>query len=146
MNTDHLDYIRRTSNERLIGYLDGMAQPMLTVYPRAEVESWTIQKTEAEKFLAAGEAATASHAPFLTQVCAAQFGPASDEDRLQQVATKAATVKALADAWAGLAAYVNGLRARTQTLFDAAATGDEVLEVLHNAISEAEVFRQQNGI
>lgn len=142
-----LAFVKQTSIERLISHLNGVGAEIVNRYPMAEVQSWTIQRGEAEAVIAAGEAATLAMAPFLVMVCESHYGPAEDDAaRLAQVHIKAGEVKANADLWAALAAYVNGLRARTQDAIEAAATIPATIEALQLGFSELEVWRANAGI
>lgn len=131
--------------QSIVAHINAITQSTLTAYPAAEVESWTIQKVEAETVLAA-DPATLDMAPFLAGVCSAQFGPADDTARLAQVVDKAASVKANADAWAGMAAYVNGLRARTHAAILAAPDLAGVDAALAAGIAEGDGFKLANGL
>lgn len=143
---DFLDFVKKSNIEKLISHLNGVGASIVQSYPMAEVQSWTIQRNEAIAVIAAGSSATLSMAPFLQMVCEAHYGSASGSTRLAQVKTKAAEVKANADLWAGLAAYVNGLRARTRDAINAATTEAGAHAILHNAFSELEEWRATNGV
>ena len=142
----YLDDVKRVNVERLISHLNGVGASIVQSYPMAEVQSWTIQRAEANAIVSAGSAATLALAPFLTLVCEAQHGTATGAARLAQVKTKAAEVKANADLWAALSAYVNGLRARTQDVIEAAETENAAHAALHAAFAELETWRTSVGI
>jgi hypothetical protein len=147
MTNSWLNYTKQTNIDRLINHLNSVGMSIISAYPMAEVHSWDIQKAEAEKVVAAGNSSTLEMAPFLTMVCEVQFGPVeNDIQRFAQVREKAAQVKANADAWASLSAYVNGLRARTQALIEEADTESDTHRILHEAISELEQFRAAHNI
>ncbi|MHA6692420.1 hypothetical protein [Devosia sp. A449] len=123
---------------------------MLKEYPTAEVQSWTIQKQEAEAVIAGGEAAThgasmtglSSIASFLVSVCEAHRGEVStDAERGAQLWVKAAAIKANAGAWAGLSAYVNGLRARMEDRLALAQTVSDLLVIESENQAELGAFR-----
>lgn len=130
---------------QLVSHLGGVGVEILNAYPTAEVQSWTIQRNEAEAVLAAGANATVEMAPFLTKVCAAHHGP-DETHRLDQVKEKAVAVKANADLWAELAAYVNGLRARAQASIEGASTQEEAYLALGTAFSELGQWRATSGV
>lgn len=129
----------------IVAHINIITNSALTAYPAAEVESWPIQKVEAETILAA-ETPALTMAPFLAGVCQAQFGPADDETRLDQVIEKAGAVKANADAWAAMAAYVNGLRARTQLAILAADDVAGIDAALSAGVAEGDAFKDANGL
>ncbi len=134
---DHLSATKIDANDELIRHINGLTTNTLRMWPEGEVQSWTIQRTEALAVLDAGEAATLDMAPFLTKVCVAQFGEATDAERLTQLQGKAAVVMGYADAWADLAAYLNGLRARTQDAIGEASDAVEVTAIVNAAKAEA---------
>lgn len=140
-----LDGARGAAMRQIVEHINVITASALTAYPAAEVESWPIQLQEANTILQAG-LPNVSMAPFLTGVCTVQFGPADDITRLAQVMEKAHAVKANGDAWAGMAAYVNGLRARVQVNILAADTAEGVTEALNAGIAEGDAFREQNGL
>ena len=140
----HLAHIRHTSNERFLSVLNAAGSVLLTAYPQGEVETWPIQKAEAEALLAAPEPAF-NLAPFLTAVCAAQFGEATDEERLDQLIEKATIVKGHSDRWLAFAAFANGLRARVQIQFENATSQNEIIEILMNGTTELEDYRRDAG-
>jgi hypothetical protein len=140
-----LETHRAAAMRSIVSHINTITSSALTAYPAAEVESWPIQKAEAEAVLAA-ETPTLAMAPFLTGVCQAQFGPADDAARLAQLIEKAQAVKANADVWGNMAAYVNGLRARTQMAIMAAEDVAGADAALAAGIAEGEAFREANGL
>ncbi|MBU2533334.1 MAG: hypothetical protein KKB37_11375 [Alphaproteobacteria bacterium] len=134
---DHLSATKNDTNEELILFINGMTTNTLRMWPEGEVQSWTIQRTEALAVLAAGASATLDMAPFLTKVCVAQFGDATDAERLVQLQEKAAIVKGYADAWENMEAYLNGLRARTQDAIGEASDPIEITAIVNAAKAEA---------
>ena len=144
--TDYLAFVKKTNIERLISHLNGIGASIVQSYPMAEVQSWTIQREEANTVIAAGASATLAMAPFLVLVCEAHHGSSTGAARLAQVKAKAAEVKANADLWAALSAYVNGLRARTQDVIEAAETENAAHAALHAAFAELETWRTSVGI
>ena len=142
------DLLQTKDQERvaLITYLNGLTIRLLETYPQAEVESWTVQKVEAEAILAAGDDATLAMAPFLTKVCLYHHGASDDVSRLAQVKIKAEAVHANAESWAEAAAFVNGLRARTEEAMALATTIEEVSDIMSSMRLEVEQFRQVAGI
>ncbi|WP_162783402.1 hypothetical protein [Devosia naphthalenivorans] len=136
---------RASAMAEIVRHIDVITESALTAYPRAEVESWSIQKAEAEAVLAA-DPPTLAMAPFLVGVCEAQFGPADDATRLAQLVEKAQAVKANADAWGAMAAYVNGLRARTQLAILGAGDIAGIDAALAAGVSEGEAFRAQQEL
>ena len=143
----YLDYTKKTSVERFISVLDGVGSSIVHRYPSSEVQSWTLQKTEAEKFLATPVAQrTVGTAPFIAQVCRAHHGYVNDATLLQQIADKSVIILANAELWAMITAYVNGFRAKVEDLIEAATTEDEVLSILHQSITELEQFRNQYSV
>jgi len=140
-----LEAHRSSAMRRIVDHINVVTQSALTAYPAAEVESWPIQKVEAETILAAA-LPTLTMAPFLVGVCQAQFGPADDAARLDQVLEKAGAVKSNADSWAAMAAYVNGLRARTQLAILGAEDVAGIDAALAAGVAEGEAFKEAHGL
>lgn len=147
---DFLGHVKQVTMERIVSHMNGVGQSIISQYPMAEVQSWTIQREEAERIVATGELSVLSYtevqavsaAPFLVAVCAAQFGPAVPfQVRATQLWAKAVAVKANADLWAALSAFVNGLRARTADQVAAATTQDEVFTIESTTATELAAFR-----
>jgi len=140
-----LGHIKQITMERFISHLNGVGAGIVSSYPMAEVQSWTIQRNEAESVLPLVEPASTTVlqlAPFLKEVVLAQYGLEEDEAVLAGlVLAKAGEVKANADRWAAIAAYVNGLRARVLLLLDAAETTETVLTIESEAQTELSNFR-----
>lgn len=136
---------RAAAMRSIVDHINIITASALTAYPAAEVESWPIQKAEAETILAT-DPPTLAMAPFLVGVCMAQFGPADDDTRLAQVIEKAGAVKENADTWAAMAAYVNGLRARTQLAILGAADVAGIEAALAAGVAEGDAFREANGL
>lgn len=134
---DHLSSTKNDANEELLRFLNGLTTNQINMWPQAEVQTWPFQNAEASAVVAAGEAATLEMAPFLSMVCAAQFGEATDIERLQQVKDKAVIVNGYAQQWLGMAAYINGLRARVQDAIGAATDPIEVTAIVNDAKAEA---------
>lgn len=144
---DMVQFIRDRSHEQLVVFLTAMTYRTLhVIYPEAEVASWDIQKIEAEKVLLKGSSATLADAPFLTRVCSYHYGAANDVTRLAQLKQKAAIVNANAQGWSEIAAFVNGIRARTVERFAEATTADQVLQALQDAYDEGGAFASAAGI
>lgn len=143
---DNLNYAKQEAGQRLIVFLNGVTTNLLARYPIAEVQSWTIQRSEAVALEAAGAGAAVTMAPLLTKVCEFHYGPANGPTRLTQVLAKAQVVRGKSDAWEVVGAFVNGLRARTEDQLDAAQTPVEALEIIQGAMAEANAFRAQAGI
>lgn len=141
-----LGYTKQTSIERLVSHLNGVGASIINAYPMAEVQSWTLQRAEALTVISVDPVGAHLVAPFITKVCEAHFGPATPEERAQQIVTKAGQILANAEVWAALSAYVNGLRARAQDQIEGAGTAAEVNTVLHEVFQELEQFRQTYGI
>lgn len=138
--------------ERIVSHMNGVGASIVSAYPMAEVQSWTIQKGEAEALHVLGAAAVVAMsaaqasetAPFLVAVCLAQFGPPiTDAVLTAQLWEKALEVKANADLWASLSAFVNGLRARASARIAAATSEAEVYEIESGTQSELSAFRNQ---
>lgn len=140
-----LEAHRSAAMRAIVDHINVITASALTAYPAAEVESWPIQKAEAETILAA-DPPTLAMAPFLLGVCQAQFGPADDETRLAQVIEKAGAVKENADTWAAMAAYVNGLRARTQLAILGATDVAGVDAALAAGVTEGDAFKLENRL
>ena len=134
---DHLSATKNDANEELLRHLNGLTTNTLAMWPQAEIQSWFVQRPEAHAIIAAGDAATLDMAPFLAKVCAAQYGETTDDERLAQVKAKAVIVKGYAHAWENMAAYINGLRARTQDAIGAATDPIEVTAIVNEAKIEA---------
>lgn len=134
---DHLSATKNDANAELIRFLNGLSTNTLAMWPDAEVQTWPYQNAEASAIIAAGGAATLEMAPFLVNVCAAQFGEATDVERLVQVRQKAVIVDAYASNWLTMAAYVNGLRARVQDQIGEATDPVEITAILNAAKTEA---------
>lgn len=107
----------------------------LSGYTEGERQSWSTQMAEAAAFLGltqaqllAGEPGTPgtdlSLAPFLAGTCAAEYGPATDEERLAQVNQLAPAVAANAKALSDLSQALIGVR-RSAFVAIAAAEDDE---------------------
>jgi len=141
----HLAHVFLTENRRFLDQINSAGDAIINLYPQVEVLSWPIQKAEVERLMASDQPSL-TMVPFLTQVCAAQFGAASDEERLAQVMTKAEAVNTNANNWAAVAAYLGGLRARTQDRYDLATTAVEILNITVEATMELEEFRRNAGI
>lgn len=149
-----LEHNKKVTLERIVSHMNGVGSDIVQSYPMAEVRSWTIQRGEAEALVALGEAVVlamqaAEHstaAPFLTAVCEAQYGPADLATRSTQLWEKAQAVKANADLWAALSAYVNGLRARTDVRIAAALDVAEVYTIESETQTELSAFRAQYGV
>ena len=150
-----LEHYKQTTLERIVSHMNGVGASIVQSYPMAEVQSWTIQKGEAEAVHGIGEAALAAYsaaqmlgvAPFLVNVCNAHHGPAENDATLAaQLWTKAGQVKANADLWAALSAFVNGLRARASDQIDAATSEIEVYEIESATQTELSAFRANYGV
>lgn len=137
---DLLSFTKQSANKELILHLNGLTTNHLAAYPQAEVQSWDLQKSEAEAVMSAGESATLDLAPFLAAVCAYHLGEATDAERLTQLKQKAAIVQQNATAWALIAQFVNGVRARTQDAIEAASEPTEVNAALIDAKVAAAAF------
>lgn len=139
-----------TARERFVSHLNGVGSSIVANYPMAEVQSWTIQKAEAERLLALASptlAQAAAAAPFLMEVTVIHYGDvATDDERLTQLLTKASEVKANADAWANLSAFVNGLRARTTDRIEAAADQEALFVIQSEAATELSAWRTAAGV
>ena len=150
-----LAYVKQITIERLVSHMNGVGAGIVNSYPMAEVQSWAIQRGEAEALFALGQAgvqalsvvqATAT-APFLAAVCAAHHGPAENNQQLTvQLWEKAVSVKANADLWTSLSAFVNGLRARGADRIEAATDAAEVYTIESEIQSELSVFRTAHGV
>lgn len=149
-----LAHVKRVTMERIISHMNGVGAVVVQSYPMAEVQSWPVQKPEAEAALVFGETAFLAQSaeelsaltPFLLSVAEVQHGAAEFEERLAQVWAKALAVKANAENWARLSAYVNGLRARAQDRVDAAESEVEVYTIESETATELEAFRSAAGI
>ena len=149
-----LAHTKQVTRERVVSHMSGVGASIVNRYPMAEVQSWTIQRQEADRVLLTGETATLSMsigalhavAPFLVAVCEAQHGAATTSERAAQLWAKAGQVKANADAWAGLSAYVNGLRARMEDQMETAASVEEVFTIESSTQTELAAFREANGV
>lgn len=142
--TGSLEEHRAWAMKAIVDYINEATNATLTQYPAAEVESWPIQLAEANAVLKGPP--SLDKAPFLVNVCAVQFGPANNATRLEQLVEKAHAVKTNADAWAGLAAYVNGLRARVQLSLMYASTIEEIDAAIQAGLAEGESFREAHGL
>lgn len=145
-----LPYVKQITVERIVSHMNGVGAGIINSYPMAEVQSWTIQRGEAEAVVALGEAAVlqltiaqaTAAAPFLVSVCAAHHGaPEEAAELAAQLWDKALSVKANADLWAALSAYVNGLRARAADRIEAAADIAEVYTIESEIQTELAAFR-----
>jgi len=134
---NHLRRTKINAYNTLKQHLDGLTTHALNMYPQAETASWDTQKLEAEALRDAGPAATLGMAPFLTMVCVVHHGEADLTTRLEQVKIKSLKVLENVDAWAPMAAFVNGLRARTQDLIEVAEDALTVTNLLEAAMYEA---------
>lgn len=134
-----LELARTLARSEMIKMCDNLTRETINYYPQAEVESWNIQKAEAETFLNANTK-DINLAPFLLSVCVAEFGPADNTTRLSQVDLKAQTVKANAQAWGMIAAYVNGLRSRVQDSIKFAENENELRSILDTTQAEINQF------
>lgn len=150
-----LDHFKKTTLERIVSHMNGVGAGIVQSYPMAEVQSWTIQKQEAEAVWAVGDAALATMnaaqmqelAPFLSAVCQAHYGdPANNVERAARLWTKVGEVKANADNWSALSAFVNGLRARASDRIAAAETEYEVYEIESETQTELSAFRDAAGV
>lgn len=135
------------ANARLLSQLNGLTYRTLsTIYPQAEVESWPIQKLEAERFTAAGAEATAEMAPLIARVCYYHHGPSDEASTLIQVREKVAAVTINAAQFAEITAFVNGCRARRQEQIYAQETFDGLALVNSEILTEISNFRNAAGI
>lgn len=135
------------SKAEIVRICDDVTRNTINYYPEAEVESWTIQKTEAERWLSTpADHRNIDQAPFITQVCASQYGNADVGTRTTQVNEKAFVIISNALRWAGISAYVNGLRARAYDSIEGASTVDEVIQHLENYTAEANHFKATYGL
>ena len=128
------------ANNELISTLNTLTRTALNTYPDAEMMTWPMQAPEAARVLAAvaaGEDVTLDMAPHLVRVCMHHHGPADQALRIEQLIAKATAVSALSGQFMPAAAFVNGLRARTQDRINAATTPGEVNQILEAAKSEA---------
>lgn len=146
MENEFLVDIKKNNIERLVSHLNSVGAVIVAQYPMAEVQSWTLQKNEAETIIKAGNSSMPSMAPFLTKVCLAQFGPSAELDVIRQVREKAIQVKNNSDTWTALSAYVNGLRARVQNNIEMSTTESEAHIFLRDAFTELEAFRRLHNI
>jgi hypothetical protein len=141
---------KKTAIERFVSHMNAVGASIVQQYPMAEVQSWPIQKVEAEALLALEAPdlpAASAVAPFLLSVTEVHFGPAADDaERLAQLQDKAAAVKANADAWAALSAYVNGLRARVSDRIEAAENMDALFVIQSEAATELSEWREAAGV
>ena len=150
-----LAHYKQMTLERIVSHMNGVGASIVNSYPMAEVQSWTIQKGEAEALHALGQAAVlamtaaqaSAAAPFLTAVCQAHYGAAPDDaTAAARLWGKAVEVKANADLWASLSAFVNGLRARAADQIAAAADEAAVYVIESTTQSELSAFRYQYGV
>lgn len=118
----------------LVAAIDSYTLGILGAYPQAERLGWDAKAAEAQAVLTASPLEL-DMAPLLTAECAAQFGPASDEDRQVQLVFKAQSVAEKASAWGALMATLSGLRARVSLAIDAAKDADEIRGVLEQALA-----------
>ncbi|KAG5183308.1 hypothetical protein JKP88DRAFT_290458 [Tribonema minus] len=141
--------------ERIVSHMNGVGASIVNAYPMAEVQSWTIQKGEAEALHLLGEPAVlamtaaevSAAAPFLVAVCLAHYGPPTDDATgASQLWGKVVEVKTNADLWAGLSAFVNGLRARAKDQIANAVDEAEVFEIESGTQTELSAFRDLYGV
>lgn len=152
--TDFLDHVKYITMQRIVSHMNGVGASVVQAYPMAEVESWPLQKMEADAAIAMGETPfkaqtlldAALVTPYLMKVTETHFGEAQLVARLDQLWGKVLAVKANAEAWATLSAFVNGLRARAQDRINAAASDDEVYTIERETFTELEIFRATAGI
>lgn len=153
--TARLVHFKQVTLERIVSHMNGVGASIINAYPMAEVQSWTIQKGEAQALHILGETAVkamtaaemSAAAPFLLAVCLAHYGPPVDDATgAQQLWGKTVEVKANADLWASLSAFVNGLRARAKDQIASAIDEAEVFEIESGTQSELSTFRQQYGV
>lgn len=140
-NEAYLHDTRLQAEQRLTTYINGLVFQATSSYPDGEVESWPIQKAEAEAFLALGNKATLNDAPMITRICLYQYGESDRASALAQVTAKAEAIAEKAAARSELLAFVVGLRARIKTEIEAQTTIDGVAKVTHDAITAIEEFR-----
>ena len=150
-----LAHSKQVTMERIVSHMSGVGASIVNSYPMAEVQSWALQRSEADIVIEFGEVAVAAStvpvlqqlAPFLVSVCVAQFGPVeNDNKRAAQLWAKAHQVKANADLWAGLSAFVNGLRAKAADRIAAAQSEADVFEIESGTQTELSQFRAQYGV
>lgn len=140
------DQTREDAYRRFVGHLNSVSFSVLAYYPESEVHSWDIQKAEAERVIAAGDEATLADAPFLTLVCKSHFLIEDEDELLMRLKEKAEIVHANAQAWAMMAAWINGTRVRYQEAFATAQNSDEVLDLMYQAFDEVDRFKRAHNL
>ena len=145
-----LDKLRNDAMTRIISHLDGVGTQVKAQYPKLEQDTWTIQKIEAERLHGLGPdpstEAILGAAPLLTLICSYHFGAGTPEERATQVLVKGETAMQLSSFLLNVAAFVNGLRARTQESIEVADTSDSVLTIESAFATELETFRSEHGL
>lgn len=146
MTDTFLDYVKTADLRALVSHMNVVGSGILVLYPLIEEKTWTIQKYEAEAYLAS-DPRDPSLAPYLSRVCFYHHGEAADEAELiAQLDVKASEVKANDIAWLEAAAITNGLRAKAQDQMESATTEAEVHEILHNTTSELSALLTPLGV
>lgn len=141
-----LDAVKAEQMAAVASYLDSVGANIRTQFPQAEQLSWPFQMAEAQAFAAAGESATLELTPFLASVCEWQFGEATPAERLQQVTEKVPVVLQFAQQLLGIAAVVNGLRAKAQDLINAAEDAATVYTIRSEISTQMEDWRAQHNV
>lgn len=145
-----LEHTKRVTLDRMISHMNGVGAAIINRYPMAEVQSWTLQKAEAEALLANATTELSDVrllAPFILKVTEVHYGPVEDDaERVAQAIRKAHTVVANANLWSALSAFVNGLRARAEDRIEAADTLEAVFTIESETQSELSIFRDQYGV
>lgn len=153
--TDVLTHTKQVTRERVVSHMNGVGASVVNYYPMIEEKSWNIQRPEAMAIIALGSEAVGNMdvpaliavAPFLVDVCAAQFGSIlTAPERAAQVWAKALQVQANAVSWAATSAYVNGLRARMEDRLATAETVEEVFVIESEIQGELSAFRNAHGV
>lgn len=122
------------AKDRLLAVIAEIEAVALSGYSEGERQSWATQMREAASFLGitqaqllAGEPGTPGTdlalAPFLVGSCEAEYGPATNEDRLAQVNQLAPAVAANAKALSDLSQALVGVRRSAFLAIDAAGDG-----------------------
>jgi len=141
-----LNFAKQQAHKDLLIRLNGLTTNGLTRYPQAEVQTWPYQRVEAYAVEAAGPNATLAMAPLLAQVCYWHHGEADDATRLAQVLVKAESVRLNDQNWLPAAAFVNGMRAKTEEAIEAAVTPTEVSDAIAALVLAIDEFVALSGI
>lgn len=134
--SDKLAENRGCARSAVLTAIDNATSAILGAYPQAERLGWDAKASEASDVLSDGSPTSLSLAPLLVAECVAEYGPADEATRLDQLIAKANVVSAKAAAWGELMASLSGIRGRAFTAIADASDTAAVQAALDAAVAD----------